>query len=111
MKTVKDLKVGDTVWYSHVNVDHGKTLRETKVIKIGTKIIYTTQLDFYKDDLCQHGLYNHAKLILNPEQFYDDIKAKNLTRDIVDKLKYEGQTNRPSLDTLKKVCDLLGLVY
>lgn len=111
MKTVKDLKVGDIVHFAHVNRGNGRVLFETEIIKIGTKIIHTTAGKICKETLVEYGDYSHARLILNPEEFHSSLKAKELRYNIIDSLKYEGRANPPSLETLKKVCDLLGLVY
>jgi hypothetical protein len=111
MRTVKDLKVGDIVHFTHVNRGNGRTLFETEITKIGSKIIHTTAGKIDKETLLEYGDYSHARLILNPEVFLSDLKRSSLTRDIIHSLQYEGRTNPPSLETLKKVCDLLGLVY
>lgn len=114
MKTVNDLKVGDIVHFTHVNRGNGRTLFETEIIKIGTKIIHTTAGKIDKETLWEYGEYSHARLILNPAEFLARKKVDELQFSIIDHLRYrqyEPLANRPSLETLKKICDLLGLAY
>ena len=77
-KTIKDLKVGDVVWYTDVNVRDRETgelkISSAVVSKVGSKLIHVTS-DYHKpvsyraDTLIENGDYNHRTLILDLDDY------------------------------------------
>lgn len=73
MKTVKDLKVGDIVWW--VNVNRRGLNSSGTVEKIGNKLITTTSGKvFRKDTMRTNDAYGHDHLILDIED-YEKVQA------------------------------------
>lgn len=109
MKTVSDLKVGDTVWYTDVNF---KGLHETVVSKIGTKLITTKsgwrEVTFRKDTLKSNDAYAHQTLIPDKAAYLEDQEKRRIIRQIATDIFYSDQ-NKFSLETLNNVASVLGI--
>jgi len=104
MKTVEELKVGDTVWIGNVN---GKgRLTEGTVNKIGTKLIQVDGSSFRKESLRENDQYAHRWLILDLQQFEDEQKTEKILSAIRN-MAY-GRKNI-SLDSAKQAAGLLGV--
>ncbi len=109
MKTVADLKVGDTVW---IQRSHSRGYNETTVEKIGRTLIHTCyRLSFKKDTLCGNGDDYNSRLILDLEQHEEDLKQAEVKRKhvyaITDKLRYGVRLEAISLENIISAAKLL----
>lgn len=105
MKTVADLKVGDTVWIADINA-RGRPPYEDVVTKIGTKLITVGRCTYRKEgNLSRNDNYGHQWLILSLEDEQLRRKAAKYARQI----ERHGVSSDTSIETLRQVASLLGI--
>ena len=104
MKTVHDLKVGDTVWWTDVN---RKGLQSGTVEKVGTKLIYVDRYVFRKDSLKVNDCYRHQTLIPDLDSHKEQAEVSRIVGLIRNEITY-GKNNL-SLEDIKKVAELLRI--
>ena len=111
-KELKDLKVGDTVWYTDVNGGrHGRPyITEGKITKIGSKLITVGHIVFRKDTMKTNDNYMHQSLVIDKQKYDDDCETSRLHTKLRDNFSIYSQRRFP-LSKLKDVCDILGIDY
>lgn len=109
MKTVHDLKVGDTIWYTDVN---RKGLFEATVTKVGSKLITTEgglrDKTFRKDTLKANDEYQHQTLIPDKETYLEDQEKCKIISEIAIHIRQIDRT-KVSLASLHNVASILGI--
>ena len=103
MKTLEDLKVGDTVWYTDINSRPHGLVTTTEVTKIGSKLIFTSRFIFRKDSMRTNDGYAHETLWLELEAVEREARRKKLERAL---WSYRGKA---SLEVLEQVVVLLNI--
>lgn len=85
MKTVNDLKVGDTVWLIDTANGKGRPPEQSTVTKIGSKLIEVEgwRKDKYrKDTLRINDNYGHWLMVLDLDDYEQDKKLKALRQKL-----------------------------
>ena len=113
MKTLADLKVGDTIWHTDCNFHRGTQLQTAVVEKIGTKIITCAGRrcqKFYKETFrgAEKEYGGHYRMYLEEQPFLDERRIKKLESMILEKFRSYSGTNIP-LTTLEQLIVILGL--
>lgn len=104
MKTVADLKVGDTVWVDDVN-SRGRPPYSAIVTKIGPKLITVGKLTYRKDTLRTNDAYGHGRLIFSLED--EAIRRKAVRYSL--QIERHGVPRDTPIETLEQVAALLGI--
>lgn len=105
MKEVrKTLKVGDEAYWSDVNSRDG-SLSMGKVTKVGTKLVTVGHLVFRLDTLTTNDSYQHQTLIPDIEKYYEQKKARLLSRALCEHL----IRNEIQLSDLKRIAEIIGV--
>ena len=100
MKTIKDMKVGDTVWYTDAN--RRDKLFTTIVTKVGTKLVHTKLGVFRIEDMRTNDDYQHQRFYLEEEAFERETERKKMMSQI----RCAALTD-VSYENLKKIVELL----
>lgn len=110
-KTIEDLAVGDTVHIFDINNRSDKKLSTATVSKIGTKLFYVKQHGrdsaFRKDTLRANDGYGHQELIIDADQYYEDLETKKIIQKISQGIHYNARGI--SLESVKAAAILLGI--
>lgn len=107
MKTIEQLKVGDTVWIKDEANGRHREPQAAIVAKIGSKLITLTNGDTYrKDTLCKNDSYGFWKIILDLDDYKILGYKKEIAGSIVAKMHYFK--NMP-IEDLKVIAQLLKI--
>lgn len=106
MKTIKDAKVGDVVWWKDDANGRHRAPVQTTITSIGSKLVKAGGLTFRKDSLRENDVYQHRFLIIDLQDYAQNVEKIQL----INKINY-GHFNLSgkTLDEVKHIAELLGL--
>ncbi len=104
MKTINDLKVGDTVWIMYAN-DRTHTPRPETVTKIGSKLFTVDDRVYRKNDLQSNDNYRHHSVILDLE----DEKIRQQRNKNLWRIQHAVTGSRATADQVIEAAKLLGI--
>ncbi len=109
MKTIEDLKVGDTVWVVDTVNGRGNPVKEYRVAKVGTKLITIDSFGgtFRKENLRKADAYAHDLLILDITQYEKDREIELLRKRLLG-LDWFGWKD-VSAENISKIAAILGM--
>lgn len=91
-KTIQELKIGDTVWYTDADPRYKDKLRTATVTKITSRSIYISrslygaEIRINKKTLKNHVGFGYGytvQVYLDSKKFYDDYEYEKLRKDII----------------------------
>lgn len=86
MKTLEDVKVGDTVWWHDVANGRGRLPTAAVVTKVGSKLIYIEQYTrnkgFRKESGQANDAYGHEYIIADLEAYQEELLKEKIARAI-----------------------------
>lgn len=86
MKTLEDVKVGDTVWWHDVANGKGRAPVPLIVTKVGPKLIYVEQYSrskgFRKESGVANDTYGHEYIIADLEAYQEELLKEKIARAI-----------------------------
>ena len=106
MKTLENLKVGDTAWFIRQSFSQSPSV--TTVLKIGTKLITTDDGVFRKDTLKTDDGYR--RLVLDLDHYNYVLNKGELVRTLRHEMEYYNP-DKIALETLLEVAKLLGIEW
>lgn len=108
MKTIADLKVGDTVWLIDTANGKGRPPDQTTVTKIGSKLIETAgwRKDKYrKDTLRINDAWGDWLMILDLDDWEQEKKTKALRQQLKN-----ADWSKVSLEDAQLIAKIVGIV-
>lgn len=103
-RSISDLKVGDTVHWTDVNI---KGLHSGKVSKIGRKYIKVGIYEFHKDTGVVHSAYTHQTLVADVDEYHRQQQRNKLIRLI--RHSHRLIPDSVTLEDVQQAAKLLGL--